>query len=95
MNILEYQLTRAYYPINDVGTILLGSNINLHFFDKKIFLFAQCWLLKSIFGYNDYVMLQKVVVHKDTNITFNVASECRMYLYESDLRDIDYIQNCI
>ena len=89
MTILEYQLTQAYYPINDVGTILLGSNINLYFFDeKKPFYFAQCYLSKSIFGDNVYVMLQKFVVHKDTNITFNVASECRIYLYESDLKEI-------
>ena len=42
-------------------------------------------------------MLQKVVVHKDTNITFDLALECRMYLYESDVkdRDINCIQNYI
>ena len=81
MNILEYQFTQAYYPINDVGTILLGSNINLHFFDKNLLIFCTIWPFESIFDNNVNVMLQKVVVHKDTNITFDLALECRMYLY--------------
>ena len=52
MNILEYQFTQAYYPINDVGTILLGSNINLHFFDKNLLISLQegiSHLIKTVY----------------------------------------------